>query len=109
MNIPMLNDPDWEKIEPTPNRKMSRVYSMLVSVAHFLRENGHLDEAIKVLKALSWGDETYECGDYAYELGLCFEAKNDFATALHYFEIALRENPHVFGRAEAVARLRNRP
>jgi tetratricopeptide (TPR) repeat protein len=71
-----------------------------------LLECGRFDEAIEALQALSWGDETYECGDYAFELGLCYEAKGDLPQALHYYEIALRENPPVAGRAATVERLR---
>ena len=104
----MMNNNDdthWETMEPTPNRRMSRIITTSANLAQFLRENGHIDEAIEVLLALSWGDETFETGNYAYDLGLCYEAKGKLAEALCYFEIALRENPGVLGRKEAVERL----
>ncbi|MGL5446827.1 MAG: hypothetical protein ACRDBL_05920 [Rhabdaerophilum sp.] len=104
--MPLELDDFWQTMEPTENRRLSRIVSTLSAVAGFLRERGHLDEAIEVLKALSWGDETYECGDYAFALGLCYEAKCSFPEALRFFEIALRENPPVPGRAEAVERLK---
>lgn len=96
----------WNAMEPTENRRLSRILTTLFELAGFLRESGHMDEAIEALKALSWGDETYENGDYAFDLALCYEAKGDFPQALRYFEIALRENPPVPGRAEAVERLK---
>ncbi|MCZ8187365.1 MAG: tetratricopeptide repeat protein [Beijerinckiaceae bacterium] len=76
-------------------------------VAVFLRLKGFFDEAIEVLHALSWGDETYDAGSYAFELGLCYEAKGDLQQALHYLRIAFKENPHVPGRLESVRRLEN--
>lgn len=104
--MPLGTEVRWNEMEPTPNRRLSRVYSILASVAPFLRMHGHIDEAIEALNALSWGDETYECGDYAFELGLCYEAKGELPEALRYFEIALRENPPVLGRREAVERVK---
>ncbi len=102
------NDVRWEEMEPTPNRQMSRIISILNGVAPFLREHGHVDEAIEVLNALSWGDETYECGVYAYELGLCYEAKGDLREALRFFEIADRENPGFSVRLAALERIKAR-
>lgn len=103
--MPLENEVHWDEMEPTSNRRLGRVITTLNQAAVFLRQHGHIDEAIEVLNALSWGDPTYECGSYAFELGLCYEAKGDVARALDYYEIALRENPGMPGRAEAVARL----
>lgn len=105
--MPLQLDSFWHSMQPTENRRLSRIVTTLAAVAGFLREQGHLDEAIEVLNALSWGDETYECGDYAFNLGLCYEAKCNFSEALRFFEIALRENPSVPGRADAVERVRS--
>jgi tetratricopeptide (TPR) repeat protein len=101
------NDIDWDSMEPTENRKLSRIITTLNQVAGFLRENGFVDQAIEVLEALAWGDSTFEAGDYAFELGLCYEAQGKLEKALKYFEIAFRQNPHVPGRLESVRRLEN--
>lgn len=99
------NDIDWLSMEPTFNRRMSRIITTMNNMAVFLREQGHVHEGIAVLEALSWGDETYETGDYAYQLGLCHESLGNLAEARTFFEIALRENPGMPGRREAVERL----
>jgi hypothetical protein len=99
------NNINWLTMEPTINRQMSRIITTMNNVAVFLREHGHVREAIAVLEALSWGDETYETGDYAYQLGLCHESLGSLAEARTFFEIALRENPGMPGRREAVERL----
>lgn len=96
---------NWNSMEPTFNRQMSRIITTMNNMAVFLREQGHVQEAISVLEALSWGDETYETGDYAYQLGLCHESLGNLAEARAFFEIALRENPATPGRLEAVKRL----
>jgi tetratricopeptide (TPR) repeat protein len=85
---------------------MSRKIAMLANAAEFLRSEGYIQEALEVWEALSWGDETYEAGDYAFEIGRCYEALGNRQNALRFYEIAFRENPSVPGRKQAVERLR---
>lgn len=105
--MPLENEIRWDEMEPTSNRRLGRIVTILNQAAVFLRQHGHIEEAIEVLNALSWGDPTYEAGSYAFELGLCHEAKGDAAKALEYYEIALRENPGVSGYNDAVMRVRS--
>ncbi|MCZ8270498.1 MAG: tetratricopeptide repeat protein [Beijerinckiaceae bacterium] len=100
------SDAYWEERGLSDATRGQRWFLALLAASRALIEAGRFDEAIETLKALSWGDDTYECGDYAFDLGRCYEAKGDFPEALLYFEIALRENPPVPGRAEAVERLK---
>ncbi|MCA3630831.1 MAG: tetratricopeptide repeat protein [Methylobacterium sp.] len=100
------SDAYWEDRGLSDENRSQRWFLALRKASQALIELGRFDEAIEALKALSWGDETYECGDYAFDLGLCYEAKGDLPEALRYFEIALRENPPVPRRAEAVERLK---
>lgn len=46
---------NWSAMEPTFNRKMSRIFSTMDQVAEFLRLQGYIHEAIEVLDAMSWG------------------------------------------------------
>ncbi|MCA3633726.1 MAG: tetratricopeptide repeat protein [Methylobacterium sp.] len=100
------SDAYWEERGLSDATRGQRWFLALLAASRALIEAGRFDEAIEALKALSWGDETYENGDYAFDLALCYEAKGDFPQALRYFEIALRENPPVPGRAGAVERLK---
>lgn len=75
--------------------KMGHVVSKLAQIAIFLRENGHIDEAISCLNVLSEGDSTFEAGSYAYDLGLCYQLKGDEARARQYFLEAVKNNPAI--------------
>lgn len=79
------------------NVKIGKVFTKLANVAHYLRDAGHVDEAISCLETLAYGDETYDCGDYAFELGLCYLKKNDPQKANEYFKIAVEQNPEWHG------------
>jgi len=100
------SDAYWEERGLSDATRGQRWFLALLAASRALIEAGRFDEAIEALKALSWGDETYENGDYAFDLARCYEAKGELAEALRFYEIAFRENPPVPGRAEAVERLK---
>jgi tetratricopeptide (TPR) repeat protein len=55
---------------------------------------------------LSEDDPTFEAGEYAFELGLCYEAMDNLTKAKEYFDIAVRENPDITHYRAAAARRR---
>ena len=89
--------------------KIGLVFSELANVGTFLREHGHYERAIRVFLLLSKGDDTFEAGSYAYELGLCYEKMRDRSNAERYFTIAARENPSIPEYNEALSRMKSAP
>lgn len=85
-------------------RKIGRVLTELADLGTFLREHGYYQRAIQVFLILSEGDETFEAGAYAFEIGLCYEALNCPNEAKEYFDIAVRENPEIPAYRAAAAR-----
>ena len=76
-------------------RKAGKVFTELTNAATFLRENGFPKRALECLFVLSEGDNTYETGTYAYEIGLCYETLGDAGEAARFFTIAVEQNPAV--------------
>lgn len=73
---------------------VGKVVTRLGQLGHQLVDLGHFEEAISCFETLSWGDDTYENGDYAYGLGRAFEGKGNFVKALDWYRIAHENNPH---------------
>ena len=80
----------------TSSNKLSAVFTQLCRAGIQLREVGLNIEAIKCFEALATDDDSYESGDYAFELALCYEAMGEPEKAIHYMTIAVQENPGVY-------------
>jgi tetratricopeptide (TPR) repeat protein len=87
------------------NRKLASIMNALHHAGVFLRDAGFPREAIDCFLALAVDDETFEAGDYAFQLGLCFDKLGDLVEAHRYFEIAVRENPALYEDNEIVRRV----
>lgn len=85
--------------------KCSVVFSKLIEIGRFLRDNGHYKESISCFEALSVGDPSFETGDYAYEIGLNYEKMGMYEDAKRFFQIAVNENPAVADFRNAARRL----
>jgi tetratricopeptide (TPR) repeat protein len=85
-------------------KKAGKVFTELTNVAIFLRDNGYPERAILSLMILSEGDETYETGVYAYEIGRCYEDLGKRDEAATFFRIAVMENPAIPEFREAAER-----
>ena len=90
------------------HRKLGKIFTRLHSVGHFLIAQGFFDEALKCFEDLSYNDDTYECGDYAYGIGLCYEGKGDLEKALEWLRIAYVNNPPVWTFSESIERVTKR-
>lgn len=86
-------------------RKAGKVFTELTNVAIFLRENGFPERALQCLFVLSEGDNTYETGTYAYEIGRCYETLGDLKEAARFFAIAVEQNPAITEFRVAAERL----
>jgi tetratricopeptide (TPR) repeat protein len=84
------------------NEKLSAVFTQLCLAGIALREAGMYADALKCFEALSIGDDSFECGDYAFEIALCYEGMGKAVKAREFMNIAVSENPDFYSsRIEA--------
>lgn len=82
-----------------------KIITQLLNTGHFLVDIGQFDQAIACFETLSWGDDSYENGDYAFGFGRAFEGKGDLAKALEWYRIAFENNPPIPGFRAGIERV----
>jgi len=88
--------------------RIGKIITQLHNIAHLLVDIGWFDEAIACFEVLSLGDDSYECGEFAYGLGRAHEGKGDHEAALDWYRIAYENNPEVPEFAAGIARITDR-
>lgn len=82
------------------NRKLGAIFTNLAQAGAKLKELGELEAAIRCFEALAMDDDTYENGDYAYELAQCYRLLGEHDKYVTFMQIAHRNNPALYDAPE---------
>lgn len=80
----------------TEGQKIGIIITKFINIGIFLRENGFPEEAITCFEILSIDDPSYETGDFAFEIALCYLKLKKYDEAHKYFNISISENPYFY-------------